>query len=392
MNRTRIPKVHRPRGFTIVELLIVMTIITLLMGISIAALRGAIGAAREKQTQATILKVHGLVQQRVEAFNRALDKMNLTAAKQKMRVNFNTTYGNATNIYLRDNSKVLEVLARKQLFQSRFPQNFAERNLLGGALPPPTPHQPVTQSSALLYWLLTSSEVFGIAPVDSSEFSSAEVRDTDGDGLKEFVDGWGRPLRFYRWPTMLFCPIGSGAVNFSTTGTPYRPYVSALWSGLPAHPPEDINGNNVLDAGEDLNGNGVIDNFDIDPLNRDPDDPTAQMFQLASQDTSNTIMIGLQDLFHTPSVYNAFLIVSAGPDGVLGLCEPFDCNGTNDPTQVPIMTTTWPALWIPNSPMVTSPALGVPQGRLAAFDPTYPLSLTTFDQHPVNDNLTNRKR
>src|SRR5262249_38680487 len=27
-----------------------------------------------------------------------------------------------------------------------------------------------------------------------------EVQDTDNDGLPEFVDAWGEPLQFYRWP------------------------------------------------------------------------------------------------------------------------------------------------------------------------------------------------
>ena len=32
------------------------------------------------------------------------------------------------------------------------------------------------------------------------DFTDREVADTDGDGLLEFVDSWGRPLQFYRWP------------------------------------------------------------------------------------------------------------------------------------------------------------------------------------------------
>lgn len=372
------------RGFTVIELLVVIAIMLLMLSISVVALRGAIGTAREKATQATILKIHGLVQQRVEAFHRAVDRLNLTASKQRMKVNFNSTYGQATNVYLNDNSKVLDVMVKKQLFQSRFPQNFAERNLSGGTLPPPAPHKPETQSSALLYWLLTNSEVFGIAPVDTSEFSSSEVQDTDGDGLMEFVDGWGRPLRFYRCPTQLFRP--GGATSYTNMAPINRNYVSAIWAGLPAHPPEDVNGNGVLDAGEDLNNNGRLDSYDIDPMDRDPDDPTAQLYQLAGRDSSGTIMIGIQDLFNTPSTFNQFLIVSAGPDGVLGLGEPFDYAGTSNPAQTPPSTTTWPSLQLP---YVTSPGFGS-QGRLGALNPD-PSSVSLL-AHPINDNLTNRKR
>lgn len=63
-----------------------------------------------------------------------------------------------------------------------------------------TNHRHVTARSETLYAIL----VEGQGPLGSvfspEEFTSQEVRDTDGDGLPEFVDAWGRPLQFYRWP------------------------------------------------------------------------------------------------------------------------------------------------------------------------------------------------
>ena len=32
-----------------------------------------------------------------------------------------------------------------------------------------------------------------------TQFSADEVGDTDGNGLYEFIDGWGRPIYFLRW-------------------------------------------------------------------------------------------------------------------------------------------------------------------------------------------------
>jgi hypothetical protein len=283
---------------------------------------------------------------------------------------FNQYYGSFRYLSNDSDSRLLETLARKQLFQGRFPQNFAEVSILGSATLP-AKHNAVTESSALLYWVLTSSEVFGVPPVDDSEFSATEVQDTDGDGLKEFVDGWGRPLRFYRSPTMLFRP-GNGtlqpgaAVNSRPPAWDNtRSYANAIWSGLPS-----------------VASNG------FDPLVIDPDDPAAQMFIVSSYDSTGTLLAVFQNLFSTPSTYHAFLIVSPGPDGVLGLGEPFDYNGTNDPTQVPPATITSPNYNIP--PSSTTPALGVAQGRLAAPDPTY--ASASIQNHPINDNLSNRKR
>ena len=343
-------RVHRRRGgFTMVELLVVIGLILFLMSISIVALNGAIGIARQRATQATLLKINGLMQQRIDAFNRAMERTNLEPAIAKMKRDLFQTY----NFSAQD--KVLEVMVRKQIFQSRFPQNFVEKNL---SLTPPTGvtyvsanHTSVTESAALLYWVLTSSEVYGIAPVDESEFSSSEVRDTDGDGLKEFVDGWGRPLRFYRWPTHLFRPGTSsstvGATGASALAPVDRTYVNTLWSGLPAAPA--ITG-------------------ELDPLTRDPDDPTGQLWRFAKG--SVAAMTFVQNQFSTPNTYHAYLLVSAGPDGVLGLEEPF--SATN------------PSL---SSSNTTSPALGVAQGRLGALT-----SYAAIELNPINDNLTNRKR
>lgn len=341
---------HRNRGgFTMVELLVVIGLILFLMTISIAALGGAIGIARQKATQATLLKIHGLMQQRIDAFNRAMEKTNRQQAIDKLKKDWFQAYS-----YI-PQDKVLDVMVRKHIFRSRFPQSFLET---GGAPAPPTgvtyvsaSHQQITESSALLYWILTSSEVYGIAPVDQGEFSSSEVRDTDGDGLNEFVDAWGRPLRFYRWPTHLFRPgtssttagaIGATTVESTTFAPVDRTYAGVLWSGLPAAPTV---------AGE------------LDPLSRDPDDPTGQLRRFVS--TSTAAMTVVQNQFSTPNTYHAFLIVSAGPDAVLGLEEPFS----------------------PTTINATSPALGATQGRLGALT-----SYSAIELNPINDNLTNRKR
>lgn len=61
-------------------------------------------------------------------------------------------------------------------------------------------HRHKTARSEMLYALL----VEGQGPLGSvfspDDFRDNEVKDTDGDGLLEFVDAWGEPLQFYRWP------------------------------------------------------------------------------------------------------------------------------------------------------------------------------------------------
>lgn len=74
-------------------------------------------------------------------------------------------------------------------------------------------HKHKTARSECLYAFL----VGGIGPLGSifspDDFSPNEIKDTDGDGLPEFVDAWGEPLQFYRWPVHHASGIQRGAYN-----------------------------------------------------------------------------------------------------------------------------------------------------------------------------------
>ena len=47
--------------------------------------------------------------------------------------------------------------------------------------------------------------------------ATGRCKDTDGDGLPEFVDAWGQPLQFFRWP--LFITPTPRRARSSTSGT-----------------------------------------------------------------------------------------------------------------------------------------------------------------------------
>ena len=73
-------------------------------------------------------------------------------------------------------------------------------------------HQHNTARSETLYAIL----VGGVGPLGSvfspDDFSDREVKDTDGDGLPEFVDAWGQPLQFFRWPLLYHSDTQRGQV------------------------------------------------------------------------------------------------------------------------------------------------------------------------------------
>ena len=68
----------------------------------------------------------------------------------------------------------------------------------------------------MLYAIL----VEGAGPLGSvfnrDDFTDKEVRDTDGDGLPEFVDAWGQPLQFFRWPLLYHSDIQRGQAFVAT--------------------------------------------------------------------------------------------------------------------------------------------------------------------------------
>ena len=50
------------------------------------------------------------------------------------------------------------------------------------------------------------------------DFTDKEVQDTDGDGLPEFVDAWGQPLQFYRWPVLFHSDLQRGQNFLASVG------------------------------------------------------------------------------------------------------------------------------------------------------------------------------
>ena len=92
------------------------------------------------------------------------------------------------------------------------------------ATSPPTS---TTPRSETLYAIL----VGGVGPLGSvfsrDDFSDREVKDTDGDGLPEFVDAWGQPLQFFRWPLLYHTDTQRGQViDYGTNAAP--PVASAI--------------------------------------------------------------------------------------------------------------------------------------------------------------------
>lgn len=356
-------------GFTLVELLIVIAIIAVLMGLSLSVMSGLTSQAEQEATNATIRKLDGLLQQRMEAFDRAF-----TGARKDSAVGIVSGLMASQQIF-GVRQEVLEILAKKRSFRFEFPQRFAERlleehgpnqtspapqvanlpnsiffaiaapaarqRLVDGGNAAPTPqqvltettaafarHRPETESAELLYFALTSSTSYGVPQVDTDYFTNREVADTDGDGLPEFIDAWGFPLRYYRWPTRLiditapnpFQPVLSNKADSTDTRTiakAERDITELVFRGLAAPPVLMPNGATPRDM-----------------LLIDPDDPVGRLYsELERLDGTNGKPLFATEFneanYHTPDTFHVPLIISAGPDEELGLREPSDPRDIN---------------------------------------------------------------
>ncbi len=305
-------------GFTIVELMMVVGILLFLIATSAIVVRNVGNKAREKGTMATIVKINGLLNQRIQAYQKVVDS---TRSRKLLQARINSKRGELVTATGNKKYQVLvepvvEILVRKDLFRQNFPQFPGENtdvdDLIDGTKHG-TPNLDANLSAEYLYFVLTQFDAFGVSPVGEDAFNTSEVGDTDNDGLKEFIDAWGRPLRFYRWPTRLIQPFGSGI---------RRDVAGVFFSGLPPAPT--------------LN--------EADPLTVDSDDPLGR---LASENTrTNGLMAALFNdstnfvpgEYATRGRYWMPLIVSAGEDGILGLYEPNDITNNGvlaQPTSVP---------------------------------------------------------
>jgi prepilin-type N-terminal cleavage/methylation domain-containing protein len=280
-------------SFTLIELLVVISIISVLMLLTVRVIGAFISQAKASATETTIRKIQGLLSQRADALYRLEQRTGFLANTPEYLQAYTIVLGlNSGNA----NVNLQKVLAVKLLTRKYFPQSSGEipndsvlfQQIAGQGV----------SNGEILYHFLTQSGVIGDRPIGTDAFSIAEVGDPDGDGFPEFIDAWGNPLRFYRWPTRLFRPTGIPTVVNPTTGI------------------DSTNAQVLLSTLPSFSGNLTVD------LARDPDDPLRLCLNLPVPANQFEQYGGLH--LNTPATYHVMLVVSAGPDGVLGLYEPDD--------------------------------------------------------------------
>ncbi len=365
--RTSTFGIRHPRaGFSLVEMLVVLAIIALLSSISFVVLGKTGEAAREAATKTSIKILSGALRERVDGFHELTASASQIDPELPPRTNNRVFRDQVTTFrrwYYNDHLPLTmppftpqpqpsepasEAFVRKAMFKSLFPQR--EEDLWGyngisnngqlddspmlarmypsGTLDPDSwkgrnTATPEADSSELLYLVLTEGDVFGLPPSEIGGIDQNLIGDTDGDSNLEFLDGWGKPLQFYNWPTRLIKDNGvayTGTVTVS--GTSY-PTASLLISNLPT-------------AGGVASGVVATSTSGRNRIDRDPEDPTRRLsseplitgagtFTMRTLPGAGTLITayGFQPAwYHDLNTATTPLVVSAGPDGTLGLYLP----------------------------------------------------------------------
>lgn len=304
-------------AFTIIELLVAIGIILFLVSLTFVGATNALGLSKAASTRATILKVDNALRikfdsviKRAEKIEKnRLERMRLVAeANSKAAIAFsfspNTTLGSLFNDDATRSVIITMHLMRKTVPQSFHPYEVGPTNPIttsAGSNYQSANHKERTESAAILYHLLVGSTGEN-TDSESPTFSSAEIKDTDGDGLLEIVDGWGEPLRFYRWPTRALRPTRPSIANiFDPTDISLHPeFARVIYGNL----------------------------RDLKTLNSSPLDPTSGLLQWTTSVTSvsdqNNRLQAIEALFATPQTFSQFVVMSAGNDKTLGFKEPFE--------------------------------------------------------------------
>lgn len=184
------------RGFTLVEMLIVLAIMAILAALTYGALFQAQHTAREAKTKATIAKLHSLLMTRWEGFhNRRLNiNMSGVSTLQQLARRRLDALRDIQRMEMPDHYEDITTVPNAGLFASGYQNSLRlayNRKLKATRT---SPYEP----AETLYLILTTSA--GDESLTGQELNNVTVGDIDGDGMKEFHDGWGRPIFLVRWP------------------------------------------------------------------------------------------------------------------------------------------------------------------------------------------------
>ncbi len=225
--KVQIMKIAPRTAFTLVELMVVIAVIALLASMVLVALWGAQQEARIDRTRSQITRLNQLIMSQWESYQtrplpvRTVPLLSDTASPQRSRarqrldimrelmrmempdrvadIEDEPYYGNAklgfkrttlSRAYLRRANALFGPLSFRPMVNPLDPNEERSYDL--------SSWNKAHQGAECLYLIvsmLNDDETEAL-----SFFRDDEIGDVDGDGMREFIDAWGNPLVFLRWP------------------------------------------------------------------------------------------------------------------------------------------------------------------------------------------------
>jgi prepilin-type N-terminal cleavage/methylation domain-containing protein len=172
----------RAKAFTLIELLVVLAILSILGSLSLAGLNVGRQRAKRDKTIATIRKLNDIVE---GMYSDRLANGRPAASTAEL-----LTY-EMPDQWL--DVQITLPATIKSSAVSRYTR-IAKDPLTGSDLRP-TLNAKLGPAECL--WMCIARS--GYEPDAIEQFRPDEITDLDGDGAKEFCDGWGQPIYFLRW-------------------------------------------------------------------------------------------------------------------------------------------------------------------------------------------------
>lgn len=203
-------------GFTLVELLVVIVILSILASLALSGLVAARARGRAAKTRSTIRKLNEVVLPYYETFDTRRPQIPAGIESSGNRTLISTAQQIGLHrlmaMEMPDNSlDVIEAFTPIPIPGAGSANSLSEkspvarryRHLISEALNDESLADPT--SADFLYLIVMRGAAAD--PDVIAHFRPEEIADTNGNGLLEFIDGWNNPIRFRRWPFGFVSPI-----------------------------------------------------------------------------------------------------------------------------------------------------------------------------------------